>query len=93
MLKRPEMNVEIVLNNGEKRFTFPNASFSLLARNQDDENTPDVIATLKKHIDSPFIDEYDLEIINDSTIYETPLKDVLDGRKFHNYMDREYCKF
>lgn len=93
MLKRPEMNVEILLNNGEKRFTFPNASFSLLSRNQDGEEAVDVLGTLKKHFDPALIDEYDIEITNDGTIYEAPLKDVLNKNNFFNYINREYGRF
>jgi hypothetical protein len=93
MLKRPEMNVEILLNSGEKRYTFPNASFSLLARNQDEENTPDVIGTLKKYFDPELISEYELEIENDGTIYEAPLKEVLNTNNFLNHINREYGRF
>jgi hypothetical protein len=93
MLKRPEMNIEILLKSGEKRYTFPNASFSLLACNQDDENTPDVIGTLKKYYEHELIEQYDLEISNDGTIYEAPLKDVLNKYSFHNYINKEYGRF
>jgi hypothetical protein len=93
MIKRPEMTIEILLNSGEKRFTFPNASFSLLASNQDDENTPDVIRTLKKYHNPSLVDEYELEIENDGTIYEAPLKDVLNPISFKTYIKKEYGRF
>jgi hypothetical protein len=93
MLKRPEMSIEILLNNGEKRYTFPNASFSLLSNNQDDENCPDMIGTLKKYYDADLIEEYSLELENDGTIYEAPLKDVLNRYDFLNHINKEYGRF
>lgn len=93
MLKRPEMNVKVLLNNGETRYTFPNASFSLLARNQEEEVAPDVIGTLKQHFDPAFIDAYDIEIVNDGTIYEAPFEHVLNKSNFTRYIDKEYGRF
>jgi hypothetical protein len=92
MLKRPEMDVEILLNSGETRYTFPNASFSLLARNQEEENAPDVIGTLENYFDHQFLAAYELEIKNDGTIYEVPFKDLINYDDFYGYVEKKYGK-
>jgi hypothetical protein len=85
-----DFDFEVVLKSGDIGYTNPGYTFALLNDDMYDNDCIDRITTLSNHYEPAWVQQNDLEILNDSKIYNTSLKNLVKDYNLYDYIKREY---
>lgn len=87
-----EYNTEIILTNGETVYTKSNFTFNDIdSLATDDDHTCDRIETLCIYFNPKIIYKYELELYNDSRIYNVPFEKLFNSHIVYDIIN-EYKK-
>jgi hypothetical protein len=87
---RNEYDFEVVLKSGASGYTHPGYSFADLNYDMYDEDCIDRITTLSIYYDPTFIQQNDLEILNDGKIHQTPVGKLIADYNLYEYIKKTY---
>jgi hypothetical protein len=82
----------VVLHCGEVVTVAGEETFKELENDKPYQYTPDIIATLCKYYDSRTIKKWDIELINDRFIFDTPIKQLIQDHYLYKYISTNYGK-
>lgn len=82
--------VDVILGNGEYVIRKGTHTANSIDNKEINRDGIDLITTLENYLDHTWLADNALVIVNDYTIYTTPLAQLVDGTWLYDYVEKNY---